>query len=150
VTVPSLFAVFVSYNNLHRNCAASIANELESTGYLVWSDWVRIGQRVDWREVVARCLPAMDVLIAVGGSDYRTSQNCWFEWHYARYARVPQFRLEDLILLGNQPWRHSALSGTSADSLQRLVQGLAVQSRVSPSSESRRVCCEVKLPESCV
>jgi hypothetical protein len=63
----------------------------------VWADWERIGRRIDWRAVVARCLPSHDLLIAVGGSDYFSSPNCAYEWEFASYAGIRRVRLENAL-----------------------------------------------------
>jgi hypothetical protein len=87
--------VFLSYHSAHKQCAARLNEYLTADGVEVWADWERIGRRSDWRTEVARCLPDVDLLVAVGGSDYFSSPNCSFEWEYALQVGVHRVRLED-------------------------------------------------------
>jgi hypothetical protein len=89
--------VFLSYHSAHKHCAARLNEYLTADGVEVWADWERIGRRIDWRTEVARCLPDVDLLVAVGGSDYLSSPNCAFEWEYALRVGVHRVKLEDAI-----------------------------------------------------
>jgi hypothetical protein len=92
------FGVFISYRSTRMGCAARLSEYLaDETGLLTWVDWERIGNRKDWRTIVAKCLPSMDLLLAVGAQEYRRSPYCAFEWTYAQYAKLPCLRLEDCL-----------------------------------------------------
>jgi hypothetical protein len=94
VTSCDSVVVFLSYHSAHQHCAAKLNEYLTADGVGVWADWERIGRRSDWKTVVARCLPALDLLVAIGGTDYLSSENCVFEWEHASRAGIYRVRLE--------------------------------------------------------
>jgi hypothetical protein len=90
--------IFISYRSTRQTCAARLNEYLVAeSGLVTWVDWERIGLRHDWRSLVARCIPSMDLLIAVGAREHRLSPHCAFEWTLASYANLARVRLEDAI-----------------------------------------------------
>jgi hypothetical protein len=139
VTSCDSVVVFLSYHSAHQQCAAKLNEYLIADGVEVWADWERIGRRSDWRTVVARCLPALDLLVAIGGSDYLSSPNCVFEWEYASRAGIYRVRLEYALpdLLASNTFGQGPTNQVT-ERIRSLARHLELYT-TSPNFEGR--CC---------